>query len=46
MLNDIQIAGAPTAGKFMVISEGKLKEFVFGSGVKFDEGFVIMENDF
>ena len=48
--NNIQIAGAknsaPTAGKFMVISEGKLKELFFGSGVKFGEDFVIMENDF
>ena len=48
--NNIQSTGAknsaPTAGKYMVISEGKLKELFFGSGVKFDEGFVIMENDF
>ena len=28
----------------MVISEDKLKEMFFGSGVKFGEGFVIMEN--
>ena len=48
--NNIQSTGAknsaPTAGKYMVISEGKLKELFFGSGVKFDENFVIMENDF
>ena len=48
--NNIQSTGAknsaPTAGKDMVISEGKLKELFFGSGVKFDENFVIMENDF
>ena len=48
--NNIQSTGAknsaPTAGKFMVISEGKLKELFFVSGVKFGEGFVIMENDF
>ena len=48
--NNIQSTGAknsaPTAGKYMVISEGKLKELFFGSGVKFDENFVIMQNDF
>ena len=48
--NNIQSTGAknsaPTAGKYMVISEGKLKELFFGSEVKFDENFVIMENDF
>ena len=48
--NNIQSTGAknsaPSAGKYMVISEGKLKELFFGSGVKFNEGFVIMENDF
>lgn len=48
--NNIQSVGAknsaPTAGKFMVITEGKLKELFFGSGVKFDENFVIMQNDF
>ena len=50
VINNIQSAGAknsaPTAGKFMVITEGKLKELFFGSGVKFDEDFVIMQNDF
>jgi predicted RNA-binding Zn-ribbon protein involved in translation (DUF1610 family) len=37
---------APTAGKYMVIAEGKLNQQFFGSGVKFDENFVIMANDF
>ena len=30
----------------MVIAEGKLNEQFFGCGVKFDENFVVMANDF
>ena len=48
--NNIQSTGAKnsalTAGKYMVIAEGKLNQQFFGSGVKFDENFVIMANDF
>ena len=48
--NNIQSTGAknsaPTAGKYMVIAEGGLNEQFFGSGVKFDENFVIMKNDY
>ena len=48
--NNIQTTGAknsaPTAGKYMVYSEGNLKDLFFSSGIKYDHRFVIMENDF
>ena len=48
--NNIQTTGAknsaPTAGKYMVYSEGNLKDLFLSSGIKYDDRFVIMENDF
>ena len=48
--NNIQTTGAknsaPTAGKYMVYSEGNLNDLFLSSGIKYDDRFVIMENDF
>ena len=48
--NNIQTTGAknsaPTAGKYMVISEGNLKYFFLSSGIKYDDRFVMtVSND-
>ena len=48
--NNIQTTGAknsaPTAGKYMVISEGNLKYLFLSSGIKYDDRFVMtVSND-
>ena len=47
--NNLQIAGgrnaSTTAGRFMVVCDGRMKELLFSSGIKFEEGFVLMDND-
>ena len=48
--NNLQIAGgrnaSTTAGRFMVVCDGRMKELLFSSGIKFEEGFVLMDNDY
>ena len=48
--NNLQNAGgknvSTTAGRYMVVCEGNMKQLLFSSGIKFDEGFVLMDNDY
>ena len=48
--NNVQKTGgknsATTAGKYMVVCEGNMKESFLSSGVQFGEDFVMMENDY
>ena len=50
MKNNVQKTGgknsATTAGKYMVVCEGNMKESFLSSGVQFGEDFVMMENDY